>query len=113
MGNISYRNSISLAIYSTNQNPAQDVYGIQMKGKAILVDDKEVENVFKIYYTRSPAGAVMQDNHPHKYQGSKAEWKFVKIVPDEIFYFDTRFFGEKRQVVPKDIFKPKKANKNQ
>ncbi len=109
MGYIANRNNVSLAIYSTQQDPAKDVFGIQMRGHAILVDDADVEDVFKIYYARSPAGAVMQDNLPEKYKGARAEWKFVKIVPTEIYYFDTRFFGEKRQVVPMDVYRPRIA----
>lgn len=34
-------------------------------------------------------------------------WKFVKIVPDEIYYFDTALFPEVthgRQLVPKEIY---------
>jgi hypothetical protein len=33
-----------------------------------------------------------------------APWKFAKIIPTELWYFDDRFFDEERQLVPKDLY---------
>jgi nitroimidazol reductase NimA-like FMN-containing flavoprotein (pyridoxamine 5'-phosphate oxidase superfamily) len=98
MKNISNDNRISVAIYSTAQDTHGDVLGVQLKGKATLVKDEEVPAVNEIYYKR-----VFPDGNHNKKPEDKmgnAEWKFVKIVPDEIYYFDTRYFGEERKQVP-------------
>src|SRR3989344_4417754 len=79
MQNILANAEISAAIYSTSQSAAGDVFGIQLSGKAVMLPDSEVEKAFQIYYARSPKAAVMKDNKPEKYKGSKVAWKFVKV----------------------------------
>jgi hypothetical protein len=58
-----------------------------------------VEAAHKIYYARSPeipGISVSLEN----YLGTHAPWKFVKVTPHEIGYFDTKHFGGARQTVP-------------
>lgn len=105
MQNILVNGEISVAIYSTNQSAAGDVFGVQFSGKAVMLPDSEVEKAFQIYYTRSPNVAVMKDNTAEKYKGPKALWKFVKILPSEIHIFDTKSFGEERKQVPVEAWK--------
>ena len=31
-------------------------------------------------------------------------WIYVQITPKELYYFDTRYFDEERQIVPLEIF---------
>ena len=104
MQNILVNGEISVAIYSTNQSAAGDVFGVQFSGKAVMLPDSEVEKAFQIYYARSPKAAVMKDNKPEKYKGSKVAWKFVKIIPSEIHIFDTKSF-RRRKKVPAEAWK--------
>jgi hypothetical protein len=100
MTNIANDKRISVAIYSTAQDTHGDVLGVQMKGNATMVSDSEVSSVNELYYKRVyPDGG--HNKKPEDKMGN-AEWKFVKIVPEEIYYFDTRYFGEERQLIPND-----------
>jgi len=104
MQNISRNKSVSLAIFSTQQDPLGDVFGIQMKGEARILPDTDVDSAFKIYYTRSPLDVVMKKDSAQNYKGAEAVWKFVHIKPIEIHYFDTRYFDENRVLVPKEHY---------
>ena len=106
MKNIKQNENISLAIYSTKFNSDDDVYGIQLKGKAKILPDEEIENAYNHYYRRKYTKTNKDlDTSPKDYKGPSATWKFVKIEPTEIHYFDTRFFEEERQTVPGEVFK--------
>ncbi len=100
---------IAVAIYATDQAPGGDVKGVQISGQATLLKDEEVAHAADIYYGR--AGAAEALGGPPdiaKHLGESAVWKFVKIIPQEIFYFDTRFFDEVkegRQKVPQEIYR--------
>lgn len=98
MQNLKKDPRISVAIYKTEQKG--DVLGIQLQGNAkiILDDEKEIQHAFDMYYGRAGKGPDVQNyiNNP--------TWLYVKITPEHIYYFDTRFFGEERQEVPKEIY---------
>lgn len=98
MQNLTKNPRISVAIYKTEQKG--DVVGAYVEGKAkILLEDKEeLQNTFDIYYGRAGKGPDVAQyiNNP--------SWIFVKVTPENIYYFDTRFFGEERQEVPKEIY---------
>ncbi len=98
MHNISENSFISVAVYSTEQDTLTDVCGLQIKGEAFLLEDKDVPAAHKVYYHR----VYPDGNHNKKPEENigLAEWRFVKIMPSEMYYFDTRFFGEQRQQVP-------------
>lgn len=94
MQNLKKNRSIAVSIYKTEQKG--DVAGIQLEGSAkILLDDKNaIQKAFDTYYGRAGKGPDVQSyiNNP--------TWYFVKIIPENIYYFDTKYFGEERQTVP-------------
>ncbi len=101
--NIKENPNIAVSIYSTNQDTHGEIFGMQLDGKANILDDEEVVLAHHIYYGRVyPDGK--HNKKPEENMGIKAEWKFVKIAPLNLYYFDTRFFGEQRQKVPRKIF---------
>jgi len=90
----------ALTIFSTNFSPDGDVWGVYIEGKAVIVPDREVENAYKVYFKRRFPKTGKDEDPPLAYKGGTAAWKFVKIVPLHVYYFDTRFFDEVRQEVP-------------
>lgn len=96
MQNIQNNPRISMAIYNTEQKG--DVAGIQLEGIARIITDKnkreEITHAYQTYYGRAGNGPDVQVymNNP--------TWLYVKVLPEQIYYFDTRFFEEKRQIVP-------------
>jgi nitroimidazol reductase NimA-like FMN-containing flavoprotein (pyridoxamine 5'-phosphate oxidase superfamily) len=95
MQNIKKNSRVSVAIYSTNQ-PEEYAEGIQIEGEAfILKDDTAKFLAFKVYYGRDNSledNAALLDN---------SDWQFVKIIPEQMYYFNSKIFGEERQTVPK------------
>lgn len=96
MQNIEKDGRVSLAIYKTEQS--DNVAGIQLEGRAKILSKKdgkaEIQHAYDTYYGRAGHGPNVQGylNDP--------TWLYVKITPSNIYYFDTRFFGEERQQVP-------------
>ena len=74
--------------------------GIQLEGNAHILTDQdgkeEIQHAYDVYYGRA--------GHGHDVQGYKDDptWLYVKITPEHIYYFDTRYFEEERQLVPVD-----------
>jgi uncharacterized protein YhbP (UPF0306 family) len=101
MQNLAAHSEVALAIFSTDQFPGGDVLGMQVNGTAEILADDQIEAAFQIYDDRSPK---LSDASPDLavYRGSAAAWKFVKVIPNEIGYFDTRHFTD-RQIVPKGV----------
>lgn len=96
MQNLTKNPRISVAIYTTEQK--KYVVGAYMEGevKILLDEKKEIKKAFGIYYGRAGKGPDVAQyiNNP--------TWIFVKVIPENIYYFDTKFFGEERQEVPLD-----------
>ena len=96
MQNIKKNSRIAVSIYKTEQKG--NVFGIQLEGDAKIIyedgDKEEIRKAYDTYYCRAGHGpdAQVYINNP--------TWLYVKIVPEHIYYFDTRFFGEERQEVP-------------
>lgn len=96
MQNIADNRRVSVSIYKTEQK--DDVVGVQLEGDATIlskdIDEKEIKHAYDTYYGRAGHGPDMQSylNDP--------TWLYVKIIPEYLYYFDTRFFGEVRQTVP-------------
>lgn len=94
MQNLTKNPRISVAIYQTEQKG--DVVGAYVEGevKILLEDKEEIRKAFDIYYGRAGKGTDVAQyiNNP--------TWIFVKVIPENIYYFDTKFFGEERQEVP-------------
>ena len=98
MQNLKKDPRISVAIYKTEQKG--DVIGTYIEGKAkIILDDEEaIQKAFDTYYARAGKGPDVQGYI------SNPTWLYVKVIPKHIYYFDTRFFAEERQEVPKEIY---------
>lgn len=98
MQNLSKNPRIAVSIYKTEQK--KDITGIQLEGTAKILSKEdgreEIQRVYDTYYGRAGHGPDVQD-----YINNSA-WLYVKITPEQIYYFDTRFFDEERQTVPLD-----------
>lgn len=98
MRNLKNDSRISVAIYKTEQKG--DVLGTYIEGEAkiLLKDKEEIQHAFDVYYGRAGKGPDVSGyiNNP--------TWIYVKVVPEHIYYFDTRFFDEERQEVPKERY---------
>ncbi len=102
MNNIAANNQAALAIYDSGQSTHDDVLGIQLYGKAtILNHDADKQAAFATYFGRvypdlKPQYGDAIDN-PYAYDPA---WHYVIIEPQEFYIFDTKYFGEKRTLVP-------------
>ncbi len=96
MQNLKKNNRIAISVYKTEQKG--DVIGIQLEGVAEIISEKdgkeEIQHAYDTYYGRAGHGPDVQGyiNNP--------TWLYVKITPEQIYYFDTRFFDEERKLVP-------------
>jgi general stress protein 26 len=93
MQNIKNDNRVAVSIYKTEQKG--DVIGIQIEGTAqILENIEEKSKANKVYYSRKGS---LEQNEPFI---DDPEWLFVKITPESMYYFNSKIFGETRQIVP-------------
>jgi nitroimidazol reductase NimA-like FMN-containing flavoprotein (pyridoxamine 5'-phosphate oxidase superfamily) len=96
MQNLDKNQRIAFSVYKTEQK--DNVVGIQIEGMAKILSPKdskeEIQHAYDTYYGRAGSGPDVQGyiNNP--------TWLYVKIIPEKIYYFDTRFFEEERQEVP-------------
>lgn len=97
MQNILKNSRISMAIYSTQQ--ANGVVGIQLEGTATILTDKsnkkEVKHAYDTYFGRSGHAPDFEN-----YYTSNPKWLYVKITPENMYYFNDKIFDEDRQFVP-------------
>ena len=74
---------VSAAIFKTERFPDGDVLGLQLKGTATHVTDPaEIKDAIRYYGSTPDEG-----------------WQFFKVVTEELWCFDSRVFGEKRERV--------------
>lgn len=95
MQNLAKDSSVSMAIYKTEQKGG--VIGIQLEGTAKILtenDKQEKEHAFNTYYGRTGS---LEQNETFKHN---PEWIFVKITSGQMYYFNSKVFGEERQTVP-------------
>lgn len=89
---------VSVAIFKTERFDDREVLGLQLKGEAVILSDREgVEEACRHYYGRDPRKLDYRtkiDEHL-----GESEWNFVKITPDEAWCFDSREFGEERKQI--------------
>lgn len=96
MQNIKRNSRIAVSIYKTEQKGY--VVGIQLEGKARILSEKdgkkEIQHAYSTYFNRAGHGPDVQQyiNNP--------TWLYVRVTPEQIYYFDTRFFDEERQEIP-------------
>ena len=105
MRNIKRDSRVALSIYTTEQDSFGDIVGIQLDGHArILINKDEVKRAYGVYYNRKyPKTGKDKSGNEEDVYINNPEWQFVRIAPAHIYYFDTRFFGEERQEVPKNL----------
>lgn len=100
MQNLKKDSRISVAIFSTAQKG--HIAGIQLEGNARILtkndNKKEIQHAFDTYFGRAGKGPDVKDyiNNP--------SWLYVKITSADIYYFNTRFFKDERQTVPKEVY---------
>jgi uncharacterized protein YhbP (UPF0306 family) len=82
---------VSGAIYKTERFPGSEgnVMGLQFKGNAYHITDNNEINEAVGYYGSKPSEV----------------WNFFKIIPEELWCFDSRVFGEKRVNVDLETLK--------
>jgi len=82
--NILNDNRISVAIFKTERFSDGEVLGLQLRGTAKhLTEQNEIGEAIRVRGGKKPSG----------------EWNFFKITPTEVWCFDSRVFGEKREKV--------------
>lgn len=95
MQNIKKNSRVSVSIYKTEQKG--DVIGIQLEGEAkILETEEDKKSAHTVYYGRT--GSLEQN----EFAMHDPKWVFVRITPQQMYYFDSKTFGEERQVIPMD-----------
>jgi len=104
MQNIAKDPRVSLTVYRTGQEPHGNVIGLQMTAKAEIVPDTEIEQICGYYFGRE--NPFFDAEQTKEYYDWDATWKFVKVIPENIWIYDTAVFGDNRTVVPKEIFRP-------
>lgn len=98
MDNIQSDADVNCAVFPTDRLVGDDVFGAYIKGTAqILTSDKDIENAAAVYYGRAGKKADSYKSDP--------SWHLVKIETNGLWYFDTRYFEEKRTEVPQEIWR--------
>ena len=105
MKNLEKDPRIAVSIYNTKQSTFDDVVGIQLEGRAnILIDKAEIDKARAAYYGRKYPDTARNPKQGEDAYLDNPAWQFVKIIPEYIYYFDTRFFDEERQEVPREVY---------
>ena len=88
-------NRVSVAIFKTERFDDGEVLGLQLKGLVSQITSrKDIEEASRNYY------GVGYESKVENHIGEAAKWKFFKIIPDELWCFDSRVFGDERKQVP-------------
>lgn len=96
--NIIKESKVSVAIFSTERYASGDVSGLQLSGLATeILDSKELQSAAENYFSRSANNDEFMNQTSAK--DVEALWHFFKIVPKELWCFDSRIFGELRERV--------------
>ena len=97
--NILANPDVSAAIFKTERFPGGDVLGIQLRGIAHhLMQPSDIAEAAKYYFGRSPSNDEFREETSEK-GGADASWQFFRIRPTEVWCFDSRIFGERREQV--------------
>lgn len=95
MNNIQSDVGVICAIFPTDRPAGEHIFGAYVKGIAqILNKDEEIRKAAAVYYGRAGKSADSYRNDP--------TWHLVKIETSALWYFDTRYFEEKRVEVPQE-----------
>jgi nitroimidazol reductase NimA-like FMN-containing flavoprotein (pyridoxamine 5'-phosphate oxidase superfamily) len=96
MKNIAKDQRVSVAVYATKQSAEGSKVGVQLRGMAKLLEGREIESAYKVYFGRLPE---WEDTDISYFKTRDCEWRFVRIEPKDLYYFDNGRFGENRQKV--------------
>jgi uncharacterized protein YhbP (UPF0306 family) len=96
MKNLAKDSRVSVAVYTTKQDAEGPKIGVQLRGIAKLLGGKEIEAAYKVYFGRLPE---WEDTDILYFMKRDCEWRFVKIEPKDLYYFDNGRFGENRRRV--------------
>ncbi len=103
MKHIAQSAAVACAVYDSTQKSLSKVAGVQIKGTAHFVRADEVVLAFDTYFTATPARTPSGASHPAEdYAKEDAMWRFVKIVPQEIWVFSEEDFEGSRVQMPKE-----------
>ncbi len=90
---------ISVAIFKTERFPDREVLGLQLRGTAkFLTDREDVAEACRHMYGDDPR-KIDYRTKIDEHLGDDAVWRFVKITPEEAWCFDSRVFGEEREQI--------------
>tara|TARA_B100000508_G_C11465122_1_gene281324 strand:- start:5275 stop:5772 length:498 start_codon:yes stop_codon:yes gene_type:complete len=98
--NLLKNDSVSVAIYRTERFGDGDVIGLQAVGNVKHVTESEELSVCSGYYFgRNEDNDSFRDSISAE-KGEGAGWQFFKITLDQMWYFNSFEYGEKRMKVP-------------
>lgn len=93
--------AVACAVYDSHQQNLSKVAGVQIKGRAHVVGPDEAQKAFDTYFAATPARTPTNpSNRPEDYGKEGAIWRFVKIVPEEIWVFSEEDFEGSRVQMP-------------
>jgi len=96
--------AVACAIYDSRQTNQSKVAGVQIKGTAQMVGTDEVQHAFDTYFAATPARTPSGASNPAAdYARENAMWRFVKIVPQEIWVFSEEDFEGTRVRMPHEV----------
>jgi uncharacterized protein YhbP (UPF0306 family) len=88
-------------IFPTDQDTLGDIVGVYAQGRAHhITDAKEKQKADEIYYERLH-GADQAAKELDFYRLNPS-WHLFKVSVAQLWYFDTRYFGETRMPVPEE-----------
>lgn len=103
MRHVAQNPSVACAVYDSTQEASGKVAGVQIKGKAHLVGPDEAQLAFDTYFAATPARTPSGAAHrPEAYGEESAVWRFVKVVPEEIWVFSEEDFEGSRVMMPQE-----------
>jgi len=97
--NIVSNGHVSAAIFKTECFSDGDVLGLQLAGTCEHLTEREsIKEAAQHYFSRSTSNDEFREK-TSAVGGLDAVWQFFKITPTELWCFDSRIFGEKRERV--------------
>lgn len=97
--NILVHPQASAAIFSTNRFDDGEVLGLQLQGSIThLTEKSELEEASRYYFMRGASNDEFK-TRTSATGNLDATWQFFKLKPTEVWCFDSRVFGEKRERV--------------
>ena len=94
--NIEKDPSVALAIYKTERVGVSGVIGLQIVGEAAtMTDPEELAKCSSCYFNRAENYTEIKEIAADA-GGEGSNWQFFKVKTRELWYFNSKDFGEKR-----------------